>query len=66
MLFARVAELVPDEKIMALIRDWVAARIYDGQRLTELTRGLPQGSPLSPLLANLYLDAFDDQLLSAG
>jgi CRISPR-associated protein Cas1 len=66
LLFARVAELVPDEKLMELIRLWVAARIYDGHQLTELTKGLPQGSPLSPLLANLYLDTFDDQMLSAG
>ena len=62
LLFARVAELVPDEKVMELIRLWVAARIYDGHQLTELTKG----SPLSPLLANLYLDTFDDQMLSAG
>jgi CRISP-associated protein Cas1 len=66
LLFARVAELVPDEKVMELIRHWVAARIYDGHQLTELTKGLPQGSPLSPLLANLYLDTFDDQMVSAG
>jgi CRISPR-associated protein Cas1 len=66
LLFARVSELVPDEKVMDLIRQWVAARIYDGHQLTELKRGLPQGSPLSPLLANLYLDTFDDQMLSAG
>ena len=66
LLFARVAELVPDEKVMELIRLWVAARIYDGRQLTKLTKGLPQGSPLSPLLANLYLDTFDDQMLSAG
>jgi group II intron reverse transcriptase/maturase len=46
LLFARVAQLVPDQKVMGLIRVWVAARIYDGHQLTELTRGLPQGSPL--------------------
>ncbi len=29
-------------------------------------RGLAQGSPLSPLLANLYLDAFDEALQASG
>ncbi len=32
----------------------------------ELGRGIPQGSPLSPLLANLYLDGFDEALLDRG
>jgi group II intron reverse transcriptase/maturase/CRISPR-associated endonuclease Cas1 len=30
----------------------------------ERTRGLAQGSPLSPILANLYLDSFDEHLAS--
>jgi len=30
------------------------------------SHGLPQGSPLSPLLANLYLAAFDHRIRSAG
>ncbi|MFH1562252.1 MAG: CRISPR-associated endonuclease Cas1 [Nitrospirota bacterium] len=28
----------------------------------ERTKGLAQGSPLSPLLANLYLDSFDEEI----
>ncbi len=66
LLFARVAELVPDQKLMDLIRLWVTARVYDGHQLTVTTKGLPQGSPLSPILANLYLDTFDEQMLGAG
>jgi len=31
-------------------------------KLYERTRGLAQGSPLSPLFANLYLDTFDEQI----
>lgn len=30
----------------------------------ERTKGLAQGSPLSPVLANLYLDSFDEKIMS--
>ena len=40
--------------------------VWDGERLYSLPRGIPQGSPLSPLLANCYLHGFDAELRSAG
>ena len=66
LLMARVADIVPSERILKLIRQWIAARIYDGHQISQLEKGLPQGAPISPLLANLYLDTFDDQMLSSG
>jgi group II intron reverse transcriptase/maturase len=66
LLLARVSELVTSKRIINLIGQWIAAKIYDGHQITENMKGLPQGSPLSPLLANLYLDTFDDQMLSSG
>ncbi len=37
-----------------------------GGKFYERERGLAQGSPLSPLLANLYLDAFDEKIKGFG
>lgn len=66
LLLARVSELITSKRIISLIRLWISAKVYDGHQISENTKGLPQGSPLSPLLANLYLDTFDDQMLSSG
>jgi retron-type reverse transcriptase len=42
-----------------------APAIFSGRRV-DRDRGLPQGSAVSPLLANLYLDTFDEELLDQG
>jgi group II intron reverse transcriptase/maturase len=44
---------------------WIHATVWDGERIACLDRGVPQGSPLSPFLANFYLDTFDRHLRQA-
>jgi len=46
---------VADQRMIRLIRKWLkAGTIEDGRRVAS-TRGSPQGSVISPLLANIYL-----------
>lgn len=52
-----------DPELLALIQVLVSRRIPGSK---SRSRGLPQGSPLSPLFANVYLDAFDRALLASG
>lgn len=65
-LFARVAALFPHEPLLVWIRAWVRTPVeFRGQPL-ERTQGLPQGAPIAPMLANLFLDVFDEDLLAHG
>jgi len=49
-----------------LIRKWLRAPIYKNGRLHKRRKGLPQGSPLSPLLSNILLDQLDKYLKQKG
>jgi len=62
ILIKRVRELVSDEYVIQLIILWVTSPVYDKDGVILPPKGLPQGSPLSPLLANLYLDRFDEEM----
>ena len=54
---------VADADLVALVGAWLKAPVQDGKLLQPTVLGVPQGSPISPLLANLYLDHLDDALL---
>ncbi len=66
ILLGKLKPFIADERILHLIELWIKARIYDGKRLWETVKGLPQGQPIAPILANLYLDSFDEEMLKGG
>lgn len=66
ILFNKVNSLVKDTGISKLIEMWVKAEVWDGKAVTQLAKGIPQGSVISPILANLFLDQLDEELLSEG
>jgi CRISPR-associated protein Cas1 len=63
LLLRRFRELVPEHHTVALIEQWVKADVLVGGKRNTRTKGIPQGAPISPLLANLFLDRFDEELL---
>ncbi len=66
ILLKKFNTIIHDETIRWLVAQWIAAEIWDGTKLTKLEKGIPQGSPISPILANLFLDELDEAMLKAG
>lgn len=64
VLESQLAAAGEPEWILALVSQWIRAPAWDGTRLRARGKGLPQGSPISPLLANFYLTRVDAALAS--
>jgi group II intron reverse transcriptase/maturase len=47
---------------LRLIRKWLRAPIQINGKLHKRRKGVPQGSPISPLLSNILLDVLDKEL----
>jgi len=61
-----VAERVSDGRVLRLIRSFLKAGVMEELKVKEQVKGTPQGGVISPLLANIYLNRYDQKMLKEG
>ena len=67
ILMHRIGVVVRDKRVLRIIGRFLRAGVVMPDGVTVRgTEGTPQGGPLSPLLANIYLDALDKELEKRG
>ena len=66
LLIKKFRHVVTDANIQRLVELWIKADVWDGTTLSVIEKGIPQGSAISPILANLFLDELDEEMLQKG
>jgi len=66
VLMDRVSRRIKDKRVLKLIGKYLRAGVMVKDRYQPTKTGVPQGGPLSPLLANILLDDLDKELEKRG
>jgi len=66
ILMGRIAIAIRDKRVLHLIGKFLRRGAMVDGLVEASVEGTPQGGPLSPLLANIYLDSLDKELEKRG
>lgn len=61
-LMVEVERRISDRRVLKLIGQWLRAGVMRAGGVERTVAGTPQGGVISPLLANIYLHAFDREM----
>lgn len=66
LLMQRLCRRIEDKVLLRLINRYLNAGVEIEGKIQPTCKGVPQGSPLSPLLSNIVLDDLDKELENRG
>lgn len=66
ILLGRIGQTIRDKRVLGLIGKYLRRGAMIEGMVVRSEAGTPQGGPLSPLLANVYLDRLDQELERRG
>ena len=66
ILMNRIGQTIRDKRVLRLIGRYLRAGVMVEGLVMVTEEGTPQGGPLSPLLANIYLNELDQELTRRG
>jgi RNA-directed DNA polymerase len=66
ILMGRIGSIIRDKRVLGLVGKYLRRGAMVEGVVQASEEGAPQGGPLSPLLANIYLDALDQELERRG
>lgn len=65
LILKAVNRKISDGRVLRLIKSFLKSGVMDGE-LQKTEIGSPQGGVISPLLMNIYLDEFDQEMMKRG
>ena len=66
LLMNLLRKRVKDRRVTELVKKYLKSGVMENGIVHKTEEGSPQGGPLSPLLANIYLNEFDWEMESRG
>ncbi|MDP2303474.1 MAG: CRISPR-associated endonuclease Cas1 [Ignavibacteria bacterium] len=66
VILHKLQNLISDKNVISLLKIFIEPSCIVKNKKKQIKRGLVQGSVISPLLANLYLDEFDEKINEKG
>ena len=66
LLMNLLRKQIHDGRVIELIKRYLKSGVMENGTYVKTEEGSPQGGPLSPLLANIYLSEFDQEMRKRG